>query len=1158
MSKVFKKFMKNVVNGLRSATETANEIGFIVDMMSRPIGIVSKNYNYIRDNITRNIGNGIPYFDGYGTPIGSLADPILNEKSSMPFFYNEWLKKTTSNYLDYIDKVGIKNENLFGYSKLLYLTDNNLSLKNNKVDTNSTFKVKSKDGEYKVVFNTVNSYLNDGNDTILKNNSNFILKETLINSIYENKRFKGYGISENAYENFGVDGDKGFGEISSLMNRKVNSNLGVIGFSDFNDIKLSKKTLDFIKKSKLGINLLKDINVDKISLPETDYPSKYYNSSFNQFNRFTLYTYGEPDGNVKSDNISVKGTFNGGTMFSNYATYALASEDDIKNGNYDIIDKTNKLFNDGKIKTLISRFHTDKLEIDPSDGTSTAVSKEYGMSHGRNLLKKDKTNENGYDNPYCRVWTYHHQYHRIQDCIRPIDKEDVKTIFEYRVKDSYEKFSKNTVKGENGLVIFGPTKKSSNNKDGEKENYEIKRCMFSIENLAWKGEKRGFDGHENQKGPFGGRIMWFPPYDLKFNENVSVNWNQTQFIGRGESIYTYTNTERSGNLSFKLLIDHPSILNSYKDDYRTGDVDDIDSTEQQILRFFAGCGKITKGNENNDDQSDKNEIVPKPKDPVVKHTSYKEIAFFVFFPNDYSGVDDSSSGKVSAMEYLINGVGTNKTYNDNKKKFEDVSSVLSKTLNGYEMSSNNNGISNIDGKMLGIYGNGKEPITINNIKIYPYKATNKNGKTNYWGYRVDEAYKNEVLIKNEKLNNYCDTTSFQLNSVGYHKLVDVHTDAKKYKEKGTLYSFTDIFSTLNKNYGTPNKEISSLLENYNVSNVEITGYASSHGIKSNNNSLSRNRAKSVMKWLNKCMPNKFSMDKLKFIDAKIGSQLKTKNVSDFNAKIWRCVKVIIKLETEAIIDGSLNTDGVGLLSNGSTSYHYSVNLNPNDVINKKEYNGYNNGILMSEIVNNSAIIKKKLSELPSENEKSKALNNENNKEQNEYEYFQELSTKEPFLHRKIVDKIKYFDPAFHSITPEGFQSRLTFLHQCTRQGNTNANSDSNSRTRTAGNLSFGRPPICVLRIGDFYYTKIIIDSLSINYDDGTWDLNDEGIGVMPMMANVNISFKFLGGSDLTGPITRLQNALSFNHYANTFTYDDRAEEVEYDENGNISKFKAKI
>jgi hypothetical protein len=43
-----------------------------------------------------------------------------------------------------------------------------------------------------------------------------------------------------------------------------------------------------------------------------------------------------------------------------------------------------------------------------------------------------------------------------------------------------------------------------------------------------------------------------------------------------------------------------------------------------------------------------------------------------------------------------------------------------------------------------------------------------------------------------------------------------------------------------------------------------------------------------------------------------------------------------------------------------------------------------------------------------------------------------------------------------------------------------------------------------------------------------------------MIANVDISFKFLGGSTLLGPINKLQNALSFNYFANSQVYDPRA------------------
>jgi hypothetical protein len=48
-----------------------------------------------------------------------------------------------------------------------------------------------------------------------------------------------------------------------------------------------------------------------------------------------------------------------------------------------------------------------------------------------------------------------------------------------------------------------------------------------------------------------------------------------------------------------------------------------------------------------------------------------------------------------------------------------------------------------------------------------------------------------------------------------------------------------------------------------------------------------------------------------------------------------------------------------------------------------------------------------------------------------------------------------------------------------------------------------------------------------------------------MLANVTIGFVFQGGSSLGGPIQRLQNAVSFNYYANQEVYDDRADVAVY-------------
>ena len=156
---------------------------------------------------------------------------------------------------------------------------------------------------------------------------------------------------------------------------------------------------------------------------------------------------------------------------------------------------------------------------------------------------------------------------------------------------------------------------------------------------------------------------------------------------------------------------------------------------------------------------------------------------------------------------------------------------------------------------------------------------------------------------------------------------------------------------------------------------------------------------------------------------------------------------------------------------------------------------------------------------------------------NECDYFEKLKKDDAFVYKSIKDKIKYFNPSFHSMTPEGFNSRLNFLHQCTRQGATSG------RANTPSNLSFGVAPVCILRVGDFYHTKIVIDNLDLSFDPLVWDLNPEGVGVQPMICNVTLSFKFIGGSSLQGPINRLQNAVSFNYFANTEIYDDRADSI---------------
>lgn len=975
----------------------------------------------------------------------------------------------------------------------------------------------------------------------------------------------------------------------------------------------------------------------------------------------------------------------------------------------DLIKKTNDNFKYGKYKTLVARFHTNSMDSrDPEDTTQTAFTNKYGMSHGRNLLKIQPDEPNGYNNPYCRVWTYHHQYHRIADAIRPFG--DINSEERYEKLELGNKYGKGgfrtvgdehfdggskrldrhgVLNYENGFVNIAPTAKIKDYFDGKADDEKAvstKKCMFSIENLAWRDtnvNNKEYDVNglsPEQRGPLGGRIMWFPPYDLTFSEDVSVDWNGNKFIGRGEQIYTYTNTDRRGNLSFTLIIDHPSILDYWTGHQRNGQsnmgqsliggndggVDEIWNQENTLLRFFAGCQVLTAKPQDfyrettpSETEEEKKDPTPEPEVPAPDETptkTPKKIQVLLFYPNNYSGVNDWSaldnkggsgnSVEVNPIYYLMNGVGTQREviYNSTTKtyKAEDFAAVIDNKVTGadgfsggYEMN-NSNGVSiateqiswntwnyntvasslteskNVEyitdasgnkytvkygsngtsHDLAKIIGNGAESLN----------AQNKNqlsGKTHSWYqkryyYRVDKKYEPHVFTNSDS---YLDVNSHKLNSTGYTSARNVKEfEIAEESDTFKLVSFSDLFAALEtSNKVVPStdksKEINKILtdkDRYEITGLKYFGHASFQGRKSSNNDLARNRANTLKKWLEGF--EQFSGVKAEQPQIKNQSEKPVTNVghnSELNTKLWRSASVIIEydelsvsnaVETKSMVQTKEGTDGKPEVVKDSKTGQALKQVDKVEIPNGKQSLNWSNidnpyiqanptkSLLADkrwDVSTGTWISKEQYDEMMGINTNANTETNEDSDNKvkrydNEGEFFELLDREAPFLHNLITEKIKYFDPAYHSISPEGFNARLTFLHQCTRQGATIEAGSSNEYT--AYNLAFGRPPICVLRLGDFYYTKIIINTLSIQYENTQWDLNPEGIGVMPMFAKINIGFTFLGGSDLAGPIARLQNAVSFNYYANTSVYDDRAEMVEYDDDGSgkVKKFKGWI
>lgn len=847
-----------------------------------------------------------------------------------------------------------------------------------------------------------------------------------------------------------------------------------------------------------------------------------------------------------------------------------------------LLGKTNRMFYEGKIRSLANRFATlNGNDEGRPDFLNTATDHIYGLSRGRNLRKLDLTNENGYPNPYCRVWTTHYQYSKYKHLIRGKWADDsINAGIEHytlhqgdqlmRPNKGYERLKNFTsLDPENGRPIFTPYYV---NDRAVMEEDSIKRCMFSIENLAWKdiipdstlirhdvndminnignidididsdleigdkttastttmrtmqyGNAKGFGMTltPEQRGPNGGRIMWFPPYNLKFSEQVHADWNANEFIGRGEKIYSYVNSERTGTLSFTVLVDHPSIINEWTRGGKMGKTANKVSPlskDEMILRYFAGCDSLefnpreeydvpfttitedtTKIVDEAKEVQDGTDTVPKMVKKEVQNDE-GDITFYsvFYYPNNYAAEDFNKGtkpgGPTEALSYL----------------FEK--GLRSNGSSGYEL------------------GQGGSGMTYNGT--YYYKGKDKNGNTKEWYYPVDNRVNNEVLTNKDR---YKDMNDFGLNASFYGSFwSDIpESGVKEYLNQGNSLSDSENLKAAKAIVNASDKEnkyfipaqnfyknlktvITKFDEETNKSykyQIDIQGFASAHGYVPSNKILAENRAKVIEDWIKGLNIFDFGTNGNATISHNGNGQVQSTNTeteSDFKPKAARAAVVTFKL-----IPSKTKIEEV---QENEEIPHYE----------EKIFESTENKSSYREIYDTS-----------------KSDDYENDTYDNEYTYFKQINENDDMVKRYISDKVDYFDPAFHSITPEGFNARLTFLQQCVRQGPTISASDLGMGSAYgAGNLSFGRAPFCVLRIGDFFNTKICIQSINIEYDNGggvQWDLNPEGVGLQPMFANVSITFTFLGGSDISGPIARLQNAASFNYYANTSVYDRRSD-----------------
>ena len=746
---------------------------------------------------------------------------------------------------------------------------------------------------------------------------------------------------------------------------------------------------------------------------------------------------------------------------------------------------------------------------------------------------------------YCRVWTKDRSYMNYSDVMplhgEPLDRKFYKRSSRPYRRTNVRKFD-SSVMSDTWNLNIAPMSNGNKDfagstnivdgypfgRDKDGKGFYAKKYMFSIENLAWKSSTlQGFtvlDLPYCERGPNGGRVMWFPPYDLKVSEQNNARWESNTFLGRPEPIYTYQNTERSGQVSFKVIVDHPSILNLLTREHFKGMSDE--AADDYINSFFAGC---------------------------------KDIDFYSLI-RTYTTLDGSDVELIK--QYLDEGGPVTEI-----PKFKLAIPETEKSAPGGEDTA--------------------KPPQTKSIKLdinlkFPNDFPKKTGGDEYIsGQSYKSFYDSLISAKDTSKTNLGNDIRFiynrnsskdkkDLELLGYKNLASSGETESAVTRQGEILEESYIkLTTGYTDFNTKLDTLKSDISGKTVEDVKIRILSSTSAVADNNYnfklSLRRTHAilqEIILKISNDPTVGKATLDKKWKLDAsKIQSakgQEKANKDIEFNYR---------DLGYER--DGKLTiitTSAGENISNESGKDCHTADFNYVDLrINSPIAFGCRQTYVKMEYdqlpkPKEPKIDKGKTIDIPGEPPKTKLIQDGTidvtrrakkppidvmkriiMKTLSECHYFKKLEEDSPLAFSSLREKLRYFHPAFHSMTPEGLNARLTFLQQCIRPGDTiPLKGVADDTDLNARNTSFGPPPVCVLRIGDFYHSKVIIRDVNITFDEGVWDLNPEGIGVQPMIANVSLQVNFIGGQGLEKPVERLQNALSSNFYANTEMYDERS------------------
>lgn len=755
---------------------------------------------------------------------------------------------------------------------------------------------------------------------------------------------------------------------------------------------------------------------------------------------------------------------------------------------------------DSPIRNLKTKFRDGKIVY----SKGAAIKKvDVSVVNDKNKYKIQDPWENG----FCRTWTKLKPYSKVNHLVRYgelIRRERNSVIDRNANYNIYPtKLNVGTLYDQNMLNQDGIRDRFA---DKNFDKVRARKYMFSIENLAWKDSEKYNDLPAFEQGSNGGRVMWFPPYGLTFNESSSASWTKHYFLGRPEPVYTYNNTERSGTLSWIVVVDHPTILNvmvqKELESMNDEQVDDI------LAAFFAGC---------------------------VQYDIFELARIWGMFSN----------ADIAFFKDVINGQYPYPSNMTNEKKYTynyKVSTDVKTTQKGKDDEELKTDLS----KLKFFFPN--DVPKVNDTRSYDTIFTEYSGWLTAGLQDEKYDYFNTIGASNASLAQYFITSPQD----GGRESVNIATE----------WESIDKSATLIRNYVT----------NHPDSTVRISFEASASSIadKEYNKKLAKRRALSVANWYASQIGltnittednntdftitiNRENSTPAVIFKANFTEKIGEKSVSDMFYDVgftFGTTPIVYNTGTEIISkkDYTENQftsdkwdDRYCAILSYPASYARRVTLKVDtELYDKTEFKTVTDVTAAEDP--QSANYEGKTTERYNVINKRDIATRILNKLIGENEYFQFLSENSPVVFDSLKEKLKYFSPAFHSMTPEGLNSRLTFLQQCVRPGDTikTVGSDSNDIVNTA----FGKPPVCVLRIGDFFNTRMIIENITINYNvvgsSVTYDLNPEGIGVQPMIAKVDLTVKYVGGAGLREPVAQLQNALSYNYYANADMYESRS------------------